>query len=394
MELPRFFLPSAHDVDGPEAPPGEPVHVLDRLVHVSDGVAVERLVGLDAVGALVVTDGDDRQALLGSLRAHLAHAEVQSARLRRVEAARGGLWLMTIELLEQLPDAPGPNDPVYLYGTLWPADDARALGQRGQLTTTRGDVLRGLVEGAAWAFTYPPDEHERVPRAFHLALPGDRADELAAGRGLVLAYPAADVALLGAHAANELQVLHLYHDVLAALRVDVDHPRDDDAGGDPLPVPDLTDVVKDLVDDGWTVAADRRSATRAAPRAGFLSRLFGGRETMALPAPATVEDYTRRARRELERLAAWPSPASRALFARFGPWDGTKAPLATRSPRATPTSPDPSPSAPVARPPSGSGAAPRAARDEWMRDFVGEHAPHRPRLTPVRGRPDWMKDFD
>ncbi|MCC6623936.1 MAG: hypothetical protein IT385_21950 [Deltaproteobacteria bacterium] len=409
MELPRFFLPSAHDVDGPEAPPGEPVHVIDRLVHVRDGAPVERLVGLDSLGALVAHDVDHREALLGSIRAHLAHAEVQSARVRRVETAPGGLWLMAIELLEQLPDAPGPNDPVYLYGTLWPADDPLVAGRRGQLTTTRGDVLRGLVEGLAWAFRYPPDEGERVPRAFHLALPGDRAEVVRGGRGIVLADPATEPALLGAHASNEIQALHLYHDVLAALRGDADH--DGDAGG-PLPVPDLTGFVKDLVDQGWTIADDQRSATREAPAAGFFKRLFGGRESVELPAPANVEDYARRARAELARLDAWPTPSSEALFTRVGPWSGALGGSSRTIPAARASSPLPAATSaePAPRPaprPIGA-AAPRASRDEWMRDFVIEHAPRHPRLTPVRpppppaplsrpaerGRPDWMKDFD
>jgi len=412
MELPRFFLPSAHDVEGELAPPTEPTFVLDLFVHTRAGEAPrEVMTGLDALGALSLHEADRRDERLGSIRQHLAHAEVGGAGLRRVEAGAGGLWLFAVELLEQLPDAPGANDTLYLYGTLWPADAPASPGVRGQLTTTRADVLRGLVEAERWAFRYPPDEAERVPSAYHLMLPGDRAEVVRAGQGLVLAYPAMDPELLGSHAGNELQVLGFFHDVLAALRRDEEH---DGASEDVLPVPDVTGFVNDLVAQGWVLSEDGRSATRERDGAGFFQRLFTAKETIELPAPATIADYARRARAELARLPGWPSAASEALFSRVAPWTGA---LARTSPSVptravtTPRAPEATAAAtPAPRPPCATtGGLARPSRDEWMQDFLGQHAGRAPELSrvkptrPVRpepiptqrpARPDWMKDFD
>jgi len=402
MERPRFFIASEHSDDPPA--PSEPAFVLDSFVHVASGKAVEVLTGLDALGSLGLWPLDARDERLSSLQAHLTHAEVATPARRKIESATDGLWLFALELVEQLPDAPGANDPVYLYGTLWPADDPSAPGQSGQLTSTRGDVLRGLVEALRWAFLYPPDPNERTPRAFHLMLPGDRADAIAAGRGLVLVYPAMDPGLLLEHAGNELQILQIFHDLLAALYKDADRvrPRHPDDNPEPLPVPDRQAFLDDLEGHGWELDAASGSATQRGDDGGFFKSLFGSKTRIKLPAQATIEDYTRRARAELARLASWPSPASEALFARVAPWTGTIA--SPRAPMPTPTAPK-APAPPASASPT---AGPRrAAQGDWMKDFVAAHTPERPQLTPVRpaapartdaprrsGRPDWMKDFD
>lgn len=416
MEWPRLFVPSsADDSDELTGAPSEPSWVLDAFVHVTLGAdAIEVLTGLDAMGALALHPLDERHERLSSIRAHLAHAEVASPARRRVESARDGLWLFALELVEQLPDAPGPNDPIYLYGTMWPAADPTMPGVRGQLACTRGDLLRGLVDGARWAFRFPPDEGERVPRAFHMLLPGDRADALATGRGLVLAYPAMDPGLIGSHAGNDLLVVDLTRDVLAALYADPD--REPPAGDDePLPVTDRAAALSALEADGWEIDEADGVARRKDPEGGFLKRLVGGKTTTPLPREGGIDDFIAIAERELTRLPGWPTAASQALFARVGPWTGgfgrTRLPAvqAATSPRVpAPPEPPREPARPAPRPPDR--ATPRARRDDWMQDFVSAHAERRPQLTrvappppraaptttapPKSARPDWMKDFD
>jgi len=331
------------------------------------------------------------------MRAHLAHAELTGS-CRRIACAASdgsGLWLLAIELVEQLPDAPGVNDAIYLYGTLFPAWDAAAPGVRGQLTTTRADVLRGFVDGFDHAFRYPPDASERVPRACHLLLPGDRPDQLAQGRGMVLAYPLVDTALIGDHAGSDLALTSLLHDLLAALRNDLGDTR-----RPPLPVPDRAAALDALRADGWEID-ERADVARKKQDSGFFGRLFADRDEVPLPAQATLDRYAALARAALGHIPAWLSPASRALFARVG----TAGPLLTTiAARAAPPALLPAPV--IQRTP-----APAAKRSpDWMRDFIDQHAAHAPQLTPLRSpptraaptpstatpaqRPDWMRDFD
>ncbi len=418
-ELPRLFVASSADTAEVSQAPVAASWVIDRLVIAGPDFGAdgrEVIVGLDALGGLALRsaegqgDPDGDGALLSSMRAHLAHAEITSQR-RRVACASAdgsGLWLMAIELFEQLPDAPGVNDAVYLYGTLYPAWDAAVPGIRGQLTTTRADVLRGFVDGFDWAFRYPPDESERVPRACHLLLPGDRPERLGEGRGLVLAYPLVDPALLGDHAGSDLALTSVLHDLLAALRTDlgVAHPS-------PLPVPDRAAALEALRADGWEIH-EHDDVARRKPDSGFFGRLFADREEVALPAQATLERYAALARDALAKIPGWPSPTSRALFSRVGNAGPIRATLAARAaPRAPAPTPRPHPR-PRPRPPPHPHARPhaRARSPEWMRDFLDQHAAHSPQLTPLRRppspspspspssppsstpRPDWMRDFD
>lgn len=385
LQLPRLFVASS----GSKQPaPVEPSWVIDRLVVAGPDFGAdgrEVVVGLDALGGLALhAESED---LLPSLRAHLAHAEVTGQR-RRIACASSdatGLWLFAVELVEQLPDAPGINDAVYLYGTLYPASDAAAEGVRGQLTSTRADLLRGFVDGFDHAFRFPPDEAERAPRAFHLLLPGDRPDALAQGNGIVLAYPIVDTALLGEHAGNDLALMGVVHDLLAAMRTEI--------GKLPaIPVPDRSAALDALRAEGWDID-ERTNVAKKAPDGGFFGRLFAEREEIPLPTQATLEAYAALARETLAHVAGWPTATSRALFARVGAAGSTRRTIAQRPPPAAP----PVPSAPS--------IAARAPRKDWMRDFLDAH--EAPRLTPVRpeparpeptrpdpARPDWMSDFD
>ena len=114
MVLPRYFAPRAG---------GEPCDVPTVIAHVIDSFmltcgpsAAEWVVGLDLAGKLAVRPLEPADTLPVSLRKQLAFHEVSGGLRREIELDT--LYLFEMRLLEQAPDCPGVNDPVYLYGTL------------------------------------------------------------------------------------------------------------------------------------------------------------------------------------------------------------------------------------------------------------------------------------
>lgn len=272
-----------------------------------------------------------------------------------------------------LPDAPGLNDALYVYGLMY-APQAKSPVE-GQLTVTRGDLLGALVDGVLHAFAYPPDAHGS--RAVHALLPGDRADMLALGRSIILALPLAPTWLPECPLSNDLVAAQLLYDVLAALRREL-------GVKDPLPVPSRATIEAELVAQGWKIEGDE--AVRA-KSTGLLGALRGS-EKKRLPRQGTLDELVAEARAALTNLPGVPTAEALALRARVGGRQRIKTPIA-------PT--------PVQLPPP---AQPRprveSDRGEWMRDFVDAHrAPSRPPprvSTPARAiskeaTPAWMEDF-
>src|SRR5262249_20718391 len=315
------------------------------------------------------------------------------------------VFLFYLQLLEQPVGAPGCNDPVYLYGTLYgPYPDAGTqplAGIEGQLTITRGDLLAGLAGEAAHAFHYEKTNVKAAPhrRCFHLVLHGDNEEEPRCGRGVVLAYPLLPVELITDDVANELVVSRLLYDLLNALKEDlaregVDHPLRSQV----LPVPDRSMLEQQLIAQGYAISGDKANKKVDAGRGlqGRLASVLGAlmNEQLALPPEGGVDDFLALAGRALEALAGWPSPRAVALRNLVQPA------LARRSsvPRYTPQINIPQASAPS--PPSHSGTRPQAPYRKpsvdtavWMQDFIAAHRqPHSPppRLTAIS---DWTKDF-
>lgn len=112
---------------------------------------------VDGLGHLRTLPCEDRGTLPAGLQSELAFHEMSGGRPTRLLEA-GEVFLFNVQLLEQPPGSPGWNDPVYLYGTLYGpppgGTDGRTAGVEGQLMVTRGDLLDGLVRGAAHAFRY------------------------------------------------------------------------------------------------------------------------------------------------------------------------------------------------------------------------------------------------
>lgn len=359
------FIPSVSSAT-PIAPP-EAIENIRAVVQLGSGT---QIVATDANGRVIVTT--DRDALPQRARAQLAYHEVASAG-RALELNAQELYIFDLQTIEMLPDAPGLNDALYVYGLMY-APRAKAPVE-GQLTVTRADLLGALVDGVQNAFLYPPDAHGS--RAAHALLPGDRADVLALGRGIILALPLAPTWLPECPLSNDLVAAQLLYDVLAALRREL-------GVKDPLPVPSRATIEAELVAQGWKIEGDE--AVRA-KSTGLLGALRGS-EKKRLPRQGTLDELVAEARAVLANLPGVPTAEAVALRARIGGSQRIKIPI-------TP--------APVQLPPA-TQPRPRVESDRgaWMKDFVDAHrAPSRPPprvSTPARAiskdaTPPWMEDF-
>ncbi len=365
----------------------------------SDGATRELVVGTDAGGAVRVVGS--REGLGLEARGQLAFHEVAS-RGRAVEIEADELWVFDLQTIEMLPDAPGLDDALYVYGLMhgpFPAcvgQERRAV--EGQLTVTRSDLLGGLRDGLANAFAYAPDEHGS--RCVHALLPGEGAATIDDGRGIVLALPLVPAWLLEIPQSNDLVIAQLLHDVLTPLRAELGERE-------LLPVPSRATVEQELVAQGWRIEGDE--AVR--PKGGLLGSLRS--EKRKLPRQGSVEELAEIANAALAQLmtrAASPTAEARAIARRTG-----KRSVAAASTVSAPIPPAPVVTVTVTVPvpvseavratPKAPAPRPRVAvadRTEWMKDFVDAHrAPARPTprvSTPARAvsttaTPEWMKDF-
>jgi hypothetical protein len=341
----------------------------------------------------------DRGRLAQRARTQLSFHDVASGHVLELDADE--LHVFDLHTVEMLPDAPGVNDALYLYGAMrgpYPAKlDAPVASVDGQLTVTRADLLGGLVDGVAKAFRYAPEPHGS--RCVCALLPGERADVIDTGRGIVLALPLAPGWLLDCPVPNDLIVAQMLYDVLSAMRTE---PRIglDDA----LPVPDRASYEQTLVAAGWRIEGDE--AVRAKGR-GIFGSLLKGDERRKLPRQGTLEELVAEAAAVLSRMPDVPTAEARSLRHRVAHATGRALPLVSSPIRAVPVSPAAAVLPSHAAPPVATAAVaarPRVATDrsEWMKDFVDAHrSPSRPapRLsTPARAvapaaQPTWMDDF-
>jgi hypothetical protein len=346
---------------------------------------VEMVMGTDGNGRLRAVDASARRELPTRAQAQLAFHEVASNRTLTIDA--GELYLFDLQMVELLRDAPGLNDPLYLYGALrgpYPgALDTETAAVEGQLTVSRGDLLAGLIDGVERAFHY--ERSSSGARLVHALLPGETADVIDAGRGLVLAFPLAPMSMLGGFA-NDLVAAQIFHDVLVAMRAELRV-----AGA--LPIPNRKALEEQLDAEGWTIEGD--TATRLADRGVVASLLGRGQERRALPRQGTLEEFVAEATAMLARMGA-PSPTTAAIRRRIAARANARV-TPPPPPRPTP------PSAPSDAP--ASTARPRVAtsRSEWIQDFVDAHrAPDRPppqlrrpaRAVAPESESDWSSDFE
>ena len=346
----------------------------------------ELVVGTEPGGELRVVMREHAD-LSARARAQLAFHEVASGRV--IEIAADELFVFDIQVLEMLPDAPGPNDALYLYGSIrgpYPTvGDQPVRTVDGQLTVTRADLIRGLVDGVLDAFACTPEP--RGSRCVHALLPGERAQRLEAGHGAVLGFPLAPAWTLDALVSNDLVAAQLLYDVLIALRADLGIKIDP-----PLPVPSRQLYEHTLVSAGWRIDGDE--AVR--PKKGIIGSVFGSAERQRLPRECSLDELVAIATQLLAQVPGVPSAEITAL----------KRGRVQSPPQPAPPAPPAPPAntlAPASPPPS---AAPRprvgTSPSDWMKDFVDAHrTTERPKPTvtaPARAvapdaTPAWMEDF-
>jgi hypothetical protein len=435
--LPRHFIPA----------PGKPSQTLGDelslpLNHVVDTFWIgsrhlierEWIVAGDIQGALHFVSAEERSDLPPTLQTELSHNEVSRNRsLRMLDVQE--LYLFSFPLMEQPGDTTGPNDPVYLYGTLsgpFPGTSSEgAVAVEGQLTVTCADVLEGFVQGDQYSFQYAesPETGGRASRCFHLMLPAGREEEVAEGKAIVLAYPilcGGDANVLGP--SNEFLVKQLLHNLLGELKEDFEkrniaHPLRRFV----LPVPSRWALEQQLQSEGYLIDGDKAVEKVGDSAKGIgrvLSSLFGEEKT--LPPEGSVEDFLRIAHAALAAVPGWPSARARAVKARVAPFTGT--PRSVSVPKPPMPQPAKLPNAPPMPPPTAARPARKASSEPpaWMHDFIEAHKSpgsrasrvtsawdsesRRPLQRPTSAQPtdrgletaptkskkrqEWMKDFD
>jgi hypothetical protein len=317
--FPRYFV--AHT---DPAPVGalHPVNasVLDAFRSRGREVAVLR----DLRGDLHLYDGSF-DALPTALRADLRGHELAVGGLRTVAA--DGIWLLDVSAMEQLPDTPGTNDPIYLQGRLsgpWPGTPSVAAGR---LAITRADLLAGLVSGEPFAV------RTEGGRVLHAALPGGRTEEIALGQAYVLAFALVPFEIQPTDPANDTVVAQLIHDLLGALRADLQAAKAPHwLVKERLPVPSRAALEAALVADGWKIRG--QSAVRplgpGSGLTGFLSMALGidYDKKILLPKEAPLPTFLALAARMLASFPGFPDERAAALARRIE-FPGAPAPVAS-----------------------------------------------------------------
>ena len=385
-----------------------PVALLDHLVQEA-AQPRDVVVGVDMAGQLGLWDTVE---LEGEQKAQLSRQELRR-RPRRLRALP--LWLMEVSALEQPGKVSGLNDPVHLIGRLtgpWPPPPSGPRVFEGELSLTRGDLLGGLVDARIDALEVPNAAGDQG-LVLHAWLPGDREDELLAGRGGILAYPMVPAELSPLDRCNELLCMELLCGILEAMQQDV---RADSLQNHPLhavrlPTPDRAALIRAWEAEGFEREGERMS--RRPTGKGFfgeLASVLAKPEIRPIPPQAELEPLLKLSRELLPLLPGWPEPRYRCLRAlrMYGqPTMGPARPDLPVLPKNTASEVTSEKSGPA--PAEVPAAAPfrRAPEPDWLQDFGGGSPPRRTPLrapdrrpeytkdpSPPTGRPAWMDDFE
>jgi hypothetical protein len=390
---PRYFNSKSTATKAQNIDPQVVVHLLDVFIlETPNNPPEEWLVALSHDGSIVVINANDRHLLPQKALEELSFYEVSGNSPRRLVFSELSIFL--VQLLEQPPNTPGVNDPIYLYGTLYSPLPLQGQysGTEGQLTITRADLLEGLTLCAPWAFRYP-NTGGSGGCCFSMLLPADRHEELSQGRGAVLAYALLDPALAFEDAANDAMINQLLFDTLSAMKEDMKTEGNPPDMLPMLPVPSRISHEQKLINEGFTIEGN--VATQKGK--GFLSTLFG-KNKIVLPTQGDTTKYLQLAQEVLKSLPGWPEPKTQQLRRRHTA--NTQQSIPAQQPRV-PQAYTPPPPPPPTRP----------RPSDWMNDFIEEH--HQPNTPPPRLTPaiqkrasatlneekktsakDWSNDFD
>jgi hypothetical protein len=434
VALPTYFIASSDRTARSAEPPdiSASTHIVDVFRTAEGGErSNEWVVTVDALGSLQAFRCDERAAFPQALQSELAFQELISSNASRVLHVRE-FYLIGARYLDQPAQAPGVNDPVQLFGTLYGpyrnVQDFAINALDGQLTLTRADLLDALLRGAPHAFRYPSPsgENRNAPRCLHMALPLDREEAIADGRGVALAYLLMPADLMLSDAANEVLAAQMIYELLSAFKQDFrkEAPQHPLVGID-LPVPSRPILERQLQAEGYVIQGEEAIKQSAKPSTftGFLASVFGVNEKrLKLPAEGRLEDFLRLAHITLQALPGWPTPRAAALRQRVGSLNpAPERPVPRPAPSPPPASSEPPQQAPKPvtqpRPPKDAVVwtkpGTKSSRPDWMEDFTEpvkkEPVKKQPDRSPKSGgragekdepdalrkrKPDWMKDFE
>lgn len=435
--FPRYFVARG---DAPEpvraVDPVSSIHALDSFFvggrHVSER---EYVVTVDQGGDLNLLPGENKSIFPAELQSELSYSDMIGSGGRLLDSIE--FYIFNVQLLEQPGNAPGLNDPVYLYGTLYgpfPSDanhHHQPSGLEGQLTVTRGDLLEGLIQSAKHPFGYSPDSGASG-RSLNITLAGDREEEIARGAGIVMAYPMLPGDMVQTNPANELVVTQMLYDVLSGLRQDMIAEKvSSPLCKMTLPVPNRMLVEEQLKLRGYTIEGNTAVIKTTVTQGfqGFLASAFGSimKDKLDLPPEGTLNEFLEIAEKALKTFRGWPPKRIWALQQRIVP---ATADIRMRAARhTTPAEPPrvvrtPAPPPPVQATHNHSVSKQRNADGpmaNWMKDFVDSHkkpgAPeprlssysqpgtsgNKPSTKPVsqgsatakpKVKAEWMEDFE
>jgi hypothetical protein len=391
----RYFVSHGDVVSLPSPDDHAVARALDAFVLGSVGGPRRVVVARDLAGELFLVDEDGVAGLPDSVRSVVARHELARGRPPRfIDASE--LWLMSVDLLEQAADSPGTNDPVHVYGRLsgpWGSTTSTPHAAHGQLTVTRGDLLRGFFEGARQPFFVDGGV------MLHALVPGGPVDDVGVGRGVVLAWALLPWDAGGLDGGNEPCALQIFDALVGALQDDLRrHGARNTFTARTLPVADRGALEARMVAEGFLIHGDV-----AEKKTGIFAR-----ERRPLPPEWRVDDLEPVAADALAALApAFPDPRSTALWARVH----ARAPATFSIPAPPHAAAVPTSSTPRREKPATIVQQPfRRSEPDWMADFApppGTPAPRRARVTPTApstsrrptaspgsARPEWMKDFE
>lgn len=318
-KLPRFFVGKADDEPSPG--PSSPVRIVDHFVTAGrHHVETEYIVAVDMAGNMVTVGENELQDGSSDLQAQLAFSNVTQPMTRAL--AINQFYLFSVELIERPADAPGINDPIYLYGNIvGPVpENTSATPIPGQLTVTRADLLAGILASAPYAFHYDASGTGQTwSRCFSLLLPGGREDEILRGDSIVLAYPMPPSDVFSIDGSNEMAVAQLLYDILTDLKAEsaLHEARHQRLSGTIIPVPSRAALEAQLEAKGYVIKGDFaiRKGLSSNKFAGALEGIFGSfmKDKLELPPQGTFEQLLDIAKYTLETMPGWPPTQTRAL---------------------------------------------------------------------------------
>lgn len=318
--LPRYFVAQSDTAPVDALRPALAGQVVDVLRWRRSRRGIQEVAVIrDLTGALHVQPGPFT-ALPAAIRAAIHHHELAAGGLRTVDAE--ALWLLDADAMEQLPDTPGVNDPIYLRGRLsGPWTDDGAVIASGRLAITRADLLAALVFGEPYALRLAHTISGGA-RCLHMALPGGRTDEIAGGEAYVLAYALVPYELQPTDPANEPVAAQLIHDVLGALRADFKASRQPHwLVREVLPVPSRADLEHRLQSEGWKIRGNTAVRPSGPPSgiSGFISMALGVDydRKIVLPKEAPLQAFVALAGRMIQSFPGFPDERATELIRRI-----------------------------------------------------------------------------